>query len=93
MAPSTRRDSELIRTARNVLRLQRAIAKYRRQIKSAKADLKQERKILRGLAYAAEQPFNTIPMRAHGGTTGLIAPDMKRPKAAGGADITEGFEG
>jgi multidrug resistance efflux pump len=33
------RDSELIRTARTVLRLQRQIAKYRRQMKKAQGDL------------------------------------------------------
>jgi hypothetical protein len=74
MAPSTRRDSELIRTARTVLQLQRKIAKWRRQIKAAQLELRHERKMLRGLAYAAENRPDVAPMRLTGGTTGIPLP-------------------
>lgn len=67
------RDGELIKTARTVLRLQRQIAKYRRQIKKAQIELRHERKMLRGLAYAAENG-QTAPSRLTGGATGYALP-------------------
>jgi hypothetical protein len=68
------RDGELIKTARTVLRLQRQIAKYRRQIKKAQIELRHERKMLRGLAYAAENGQQTAPSRLTGGATGYALP-------------------
>lgn len=78
-----RRDSELIVSARTVLRLQRQIAKYRRQIKRAQIELRHERKMLRALAYAAENGHGqqTAPSRLTGGATGYVLPPR------------EGFEG
>lgn len=74
MAPKLTRDSELIRTARAVLMLQRRIAKARRQIKGWQTELKHERKMLRGLAYAAENRPDVAPSRLTGGTTGYALP-------------------
>jgi hypothetical protein len=71
--PKATRDNQIIVTDRTVLRLQRQIAKYRRQIKKAKAELRHERKILRALAYAAENG-QTAPSRLTGGATGYAAP-------------------
>lgn len=76
MAPKLTRDNELIRTARVVLQLQRRIAKARRQIKGWQTDLKHERKILRGLAYAAENRPDVAPSRLTGGTTGFVRPAL-----------------
>lgn len=76
MAPKLTRDSELIRTARAVLQLQRRIAKARRQIKAWQGDLKHERQMLRGLAYAAENRPDVAPSRLTGGTTGYVRPAL-----------------
>jgi hypothetical protein len=87
------RDNELIRTARTVLRLQRQIAKYRRQIRKAQAELKHERKVLRGLAYAADNQ-QSAPSRLTAGATGYAAPGNTRPADTTPVeDITVGFEG
>lgn len=74
MAPKLTRDAELIRTARAVLTLQRKISKARRQIKGWQGDLKHERQMLRGLAYAAENRPDVAPSRLTGYATGYAMP-------------------
>ena len=87
------RDSELIRSARTVARLQRQIAKYRRGIKRAQQELKHERKVLRALAYAAENG-QSVPSRLTAGATGYPVPQLRRAKddTTPVEDITTGFE-
>jgi hypothetical protein len=68
------KDGELIRTARAVARLQRQIATHRRAIKKAQAELRYERRLLRALAYAAENGVQSMPSRLTGGATGYKLP-------------------
>lgn len=89
------RDSELIHSARTVARLQRQISKRRREIKKLQGELKHERKVLRALAYAAENGGQSVPSRLTGGATGLAAPATMKPARVDETpleDITTGFE-
>jgi len=88
--PSTY-DSQLIHAARAVARLQRVIAKHRRAIKAAQADLKHERKILRALVSSAA--VQSAPSHVTGGATGYALPEGRRePDTTPAVDITQGFE-
>jgi hypothetical protein len=88
--PSTY-DQQLIHAARGVARLQRVIAKHRRAIKAAQADLKHERKILRALANAATG--QSAPSRLTNGVTGYARPEGRREvDTTPAVDLTQGFE-
>jgi hypothetical protein len=87
------RDVTIIASARRVASLQRQISKRRREIKKLQAELKHERKILRALAYAAENGVQSAPSRLHGGATGYALPaGAKQTDHTPVEDITTGFE-
>lgn len=79
MSKQTNHETELLRAARAVSRLQRSIAKHRRAIKKDKADLKLERKHLRALANVdSERRPDVAPSRLFGSGVGMAPIDTPR---------------
>jgi len=65
------RDAELIATVRKISALQTKATRLRRQLKRVKADLRHERRMLRGLRAALNESPDVIPNRLFGAGIGL----------------------
>ena len=70
---STTTEAELVRTVRAIYRLQTQARKLRRQLKTNQAELRHERRMLRGLQQelGARAPEPDVARRLFGGAVGL----------------------
>jgi hypothetical protein len=74
-------EAELIRCARNVARLQTRRRRLKRELKKIDADLKLERRHLRGLAMADREP-DIVPSRLFGAGVGHRLREREAPQPA-----------
>lgn len=79
-------ETELLRTARTIARLQTQCRKLRRQLKAAKADLRLERKHLKALGALTSEPRSDVfPSKVFGDGVGHLA--EREPKAPGAVSV------
>lgn len=65
------RDAELIATVRKIAALQTKARRLRRQLKRVSTDLRHERRMLRGLRQAINNPPDVVPSRLIAGVGGF----------------------